>query len=90
MEKPSIIASGTGAAGVIVRDGQTGLLFENNNSVSLMDKIAFLLENPALIKMLGKNAHLLAREEFSNARTFIKCIDFVKCIAAQSYELEKK
>ena len=62
--KPSIGASDTGLVNVIV-DGQTGLLFSNNDEIDLSEKILLLLDNPERCKELGRNACDLVKEKFS-------------------------
>lgn len=63
MRKPSIGAYGTGAEDVLV-DGQTGLLFKNNDIQDLADKIEFLIDNPDQAVAMGNAAYQRIAEHF--------------------------
>ncbi len=51
-----VIASRLGAMAEIVRDGETGLLFEAGNADDLAQKIAWAEDNPAAMRVMGANA----------------------------------
>ena len=50
-----VIASRIGALADIVRDGETGLLFEPGNPRDLADKMAWALANPERMAAMGRN-----------------------------------
>ena len=66
LRKPSIGATGTGVTTVITHN-QTGLLFENNNAISLSVQIETSVKNISLRELLGKQAHDFVIENFSSA-----------------------
>ncbi len=51
-----VISSDIPALRAIIKDGETGLLFENNNEEELASKIQFIIDNPAEVIPMGKNA----------------------------------
>ena len=51
-----VIASRLGAMVEIVRDGETGLLFEAGNADDLAQKMAWAENNPAAMREMGANA----------------------------------
>lgn len=65
MQKVSVGAAGTGAT-AIIKDGVTGLLFENNNVRDLVGKIEFLIDHPDICNEMGKSAYEHALLNFSN------------------------
>lgn len=76
MKKPSVGATGTGAI-TTIQDGQTGLLFKNNDCDDLAQKIELLIDNKELCKNLGDNAHRVAQTKFSNQKWYKKFETFV-------------
>jgi glycosyltransferase involved in cell wall biosynthesis len=77
MKKPTIGSRGTGAEFIIV-DGQTGLLFNNNDVDDLVRKIEQLLDKPLWTKTLGQNAYRRIMQEFSPAATLAKHEDLYR------------
>ena len=65
MKKVSVGATNTGAP-AIIKDGITGLIFENDNAEDLARKIEFLIDHPALCHEMGKSAYAHALLNFSN------------------------
>lgn len=51
-----VLASDNGALSVIVKDGQTGMLFNPLDKEDLISKIKFLKENNSMVKKMGENA----------------------------------
>ena len=76
MKKPTIVATNTGAADSIIFDQKTGLLFGNDNLVSLVDKITMLLSDKNFASGLGVAAHNLVVEDFSNEVSLKKLKQF--------------
>ncbi|MEZ7979153.1 MAG: glycosyltransferase family 4 protein [Myxococcota bacterium] len=62
-----LIASRVGGLREIVRDGETGLLFEAESEEDLAEKIEQLLADPDLAARLGKAAHFDVASRFSES-----------------------
>ena len=60
-----VIASRIGALADIVRDGETGLLFEPGNPRDLADKMAWALAHPQQMAAMGRTARAQYEAEFS-------------------------
>lgn len=61
-------ASRVGGIPTLVRDGETGLLFEPEDYRELAEKLALLIESPDLRHRLGENIKARATSDFSAAR----------------------
>jgi len=75
-----VIASRIGALADIVRDGETGLLFEPGNPRDLADKAAWALAHPEQMAAMGRNARAQYEAEFSaevNYRRLMEIYDGV-------------
>ena len=83
IKKPSVIAHGTGAAGRLVIDNETGLLFEPNNADCLAEKIETLVDNPGLTKTLGEKAYTHVKKYYSNDATLKKLCAFYDTVATR-------
>ncbi|MBE9575747.1 glycosyltransferase family 4 protein [Flavobacterium proteolyticum] len=68
LSKKPVIAANHGGLVEIVKDHETGLLFEANNAKDLVEKISLLLENPELIKIYGENGFKRVNENFSTKK----------------------
>ena len=60
-----VIASRIGALSALVRDGETGLLFEPGNPHDLAGKMAWALANPESMADMGRKARAQYEEQFS-------------------------
>jgi glycosyltransferase involved in cell wall biosynthesis len=60
-----VIVSRIGALAELVRDGETGLLFEPGNARDLADKLAWALAHPEQMALMGRNARAQYEAEFS-------------------------
>lgn len=60
-----VVASRVGALADIVRDGETGLLFEPGDPRDLADKMAWVLTHPEQIAAMGRNARAQYEAKFS-------------------------
>lgn len=60
----AIVVSNSGGTGKIIRNGETGLLFDHGNLKQFCDKIISLLTNPELSKTLGTTAKQYAEQTF--------------------------
>lgn len=61
-----VYASNTGANPELIRDGETGILFDRENLNDLAEKISDILENREMIKNISENARLYAENNFSD------------------------
>ena len=60
-----VIASRIGGIPELVKGGQTGLLFEPGDAEELASMIQYLMERPALVQEMGRNARRLVETELS-------------------------
>ena len=65
-----VIASRLGSMTEIIRDGETGLLFEPGNAADLARKIAWAKENPAAMRELGMAARREYEEKYTPERNY--------------------
>lgn len=75
-----VIVSRIGALAELVREGETGLLFEPGNSTDLADKMAWALTHPEEMMAMGRNARAQYEAEFSaevNYRRLVEIYDGV-------------
>lgn len=63
-----VIGTSVGGIPDIINDGLNGCLVKPRDSENLADKIILLLENPRLIKKMGKAGRKIAEENFSLER----------------------
>lgn len=70
-----VIASRIGALADIVRDRETGLLFEPGNPRDLADKMAWALAHPEQMAALGHNARAQYEAEFSAEVNYRRLIE---------------
>jgi len=76
MEKP-IIASNIGGIQELIEDNKTGYLIDINDVDKWIEKIQFLLDNPSVSKIFGKNARRYIIENFTwekSAKNFEKIL----------------
>lgn len=66
------VATNTSAIPYVVKDGQTGLLFEPENVDDLARKVLLLLHNPSGVRAYGAQAQARARADFSWERSVKK------------------
>jgi glycosyltransferase involved in cell wall biosynthesis len=65
-----VVASRLGAMAELVRDGQTGLLFEPGNAQDLAAKVKALLADPAECQRLGRNARAEFEAKYTADRNY--------------------
>jgi glycosyltransferase involved in cell wall biosynthesis len=70
-----IIASRMGAMAEVVRDGQTGLLFEPGNHADLATKVRWLQTRPADARRMGHAARLLYESEYTPERNLNQLLE---------------
>jgi glycosyltransferase involved in cell wall biosynthesis len=82
-----VIASRIGALAEIVRDGETGLLFEPGNPRDLADKIAWAQAHPEWMVAMGRNARAQYEAEFSAEVNYQRLMEiYGEAIAARKEE----
>jgi len=69
-----VIASRIGVLPSLVKDGETGLLFEPGNSRELADKMRWALANQNKMKEMGHNARALFEAEYSAGSNYQRLI----------------
>jgi glycosyltransferase involved in cell wall biosynthesis len=79
----SVVASSIGSLKELVKDGETGLLFETGNYVDLGTKIEMLFSNPELCKELGKNACNHLEENYSEESHYQKVLGVFNSLVNQ-------
>lgn len=72
MRKPIILSNGADLAGILIKHGQTGLIFDSLNANDLAKQITLLISDPSAAKTLGDNAYELVSKEFSTKRSMEK------------------
>jgi len=75
-----VIASRIGGIPEIVRNWETGLLFELGNLEHLSLKIKYLLNNPDITEEMGENARTFVEKELSDEKHYEKLIEIYKHI----------
>lgn len=65
-----VIASNIGSLGEIVRDGETGLLFEPGNSSDLRNKLKCFIEKPERVQEMGLKARQEYQDNFTPERNY--------------------
>ncbi len=79
MSLPAIVST-YGGNPCLVEDGVNGFLFENRNSAALAEKLARVMDEPALLSRMGDEARLRYENEFTGeifARNIEKVYDRV-------------
>ncbi len=65
-----VIASRIGALAELVKDGETGLLFEPGNAEDLATKMQWALANPLAMATMGRNARKQYEAEYTAERNY--------------------
>lgn len=65
-----VIASRIGALAELIKDGETGLLFEPGNAEDLAHKMRWALANPQAMATMGRNARQQYEAEFTAERNY--------------------
>lgn len=85
-----VIASRIGALADLVRDGETGLLFEPGNPQDLVDKMAWALAHPDAMADMGRKAHAQYEAEFTAERNYAQLMaiyeDAIQTVKRQAKE----
>jgi glycosyltransferase involved in cell wall biosynthesis len=78
-----VIASRIGALADIVRDGETGLLFESGNPRDLADKMAWAQANPEQMAEMGRKARMQYEAEFSAEVNYLRLMEIYAGVLAE-------
>ena len=81
-----VIASRIGALAGLVRDGETGLLFEPGNARDLADKMAWALTHPEQMAAMGRAARAQYEAEFSAEVNYRRLIEIYDGVLAEQRE----
>jgi glycosyltransferase involved in cell wall biosynthesis len=73
-----VIASRLGAMAEIVKDGQTGLLFEPGNSKDLATKIKWMIKNQDLSMEMGRKARMVFEEKYTSEKNYKMLLEIYK------------
>lgn len=84
-----VIASRIGALVDLVRDGETGLMFEPGNPRDLADKLAWALANPERMLEMGHKARAQYEAEFSAKVNYRLLMDIYSGVMAERGVLAK-
>lgn len=86
--KKATVSSRVGGIPDLIKDGETGLLFENKNYLQLAERLSELIENPALREKLGSALYETATTSFSSENLAKKHIEIYESIL--KYEKDSK
>lgn len=75
-----VIASRIGALGELVRDQETGLLFESGNARDLAEKMRWALAHPLQMSEMGKKARIQYEAEFTAKANYERLLEIYTSI----------
>lgn len=78
-----VAASDLGAMRELIREGETGTLFEPGNYRALLEKVKQLIAQPALLEQMGKNARQEFEEKYTQERNYVMLMDVYSCALEQ-------
>jgi len=70
-----VIASRIGALACLVKEGETGLLFEPGNATDLASKMSWARANPSAMAEMGKQARRVYDEQFTPERNLAQLLE---------------
>ncbi len=73
-----VIATDVGGNSDAVRDGQTGYLIPSGSKSALQEKLVDLIKDPVMREQMGKNARLLAEQDFTEHVMVNKYLQVIK------------
>lgn len=76
-----VIGSRIGGIPELVKNGETGLLFEPGNAEDLKEKIQYLFNNPVLCKQMGSKCIEFVKENNSAEIHYNKLIELYSCLS---------
>jgi len=74
----AVVGSNIGAIPELVREGETGLLFEPGNVDELTEKISWMISNPNELQKMGKRARDMVEEKFSPEKHYEEIVNIYK------------
>ncbi len=83
-----VIASRIGALAELVRDGETGLLFEPGNPRDLADKMAWALAHPERMAEMGCSARAQYEAEFSAKVNYRRLMEIYDAVLAEHRQIK--
>ncbi len=63
-QKKAVIGTKVGGVPYVIKDGETGLLYDYGDIDALAEHIGFLLENPEKTKIMGTKGYMIANNEY--------------------------
>lgn len=78
-----VIASRIGALAELVKDGETGLLFEPGNADDLAKKMRWAMANPEAMASMGRKARRQYEAEFTAERNYRQLIEIYESAIAE-------
>ena len=81
-----VIVSRIGVLAELVRDGETGLLFEPGNPRDLADKMAWALANPERMAEMGRHARTQYEAEFSAEVNYRRLMEIYAGVLAENVQ----
>ena len=75
-----VIASRIGALSDIVTDGETGLLFDPGNAQDLAHKMAWALNHPEQMAIMGQKARAVYDEKYTSEQNYMQLIDIYRSV----------
>ena len=87
--KKATVSSRVGGIPDLVKDGETGLLFENENYKQLSERLSYLIENPDLRGRLGAALYERATSTFSSENLALKHIEIYESILKYQKDSKK-
>ncbi|HOV21586.1 MAG TPA: glycosyltransferase family 4 protein [bacterium] len=76
--KVPVIASNIGAIPELIEDSKTGFLVSPKDSISIAEKIKYLMNNPEVIEKITDNAYKFVKENFSVDKMVEKTLNVYK------------
>ncbi|MEF9427280.1 MAG: glycosyltransferase family 4 protein [Candidatus Mariimomonas ferrooxydans] len=72
--RKAVIGSNIGGIPELIKDNETGLIFEPGNLDDLSSKIKYLIDNPDKAAEMGKNANAFVKKEFNGDKHYQKLV----------------
>ncbi len=76
----AVIGANSGGVVEIIDDGETGLLFENQNAQSLAETIDKLIVNPKMLETIANAGRQKCQKKFSNELQFMELSNILKAL----------
>ena len=86
----AVVASDLGSRRELIRDGETGLLYETGNVDRLAEAIQFLATNPDLSRQMGRAGRELVRHDYKPEQHYEKLIQFYERLVAEKSERSRR